>query len=151
MTKVDEREFEFLEDLRGMSVQEYVSGLPKEVRDNPRMLAGELTAFIHGFHDTELWQGTGREEREFPDLDKYVGAKQRERLAEYAHDAWSGWMRYLFSKGTFNDDGTWTMPEWAVERWTRQMDTDYHDLPEGEKETDKKEANRIWFNVLQYS
>lgn len=41
----------------------------------------------------------------------------REALAAYSHDsAWAGWVRYMFSKGTFNADGTWTMPGWAVER-----------------------------------
>ena len=43
----------------------------------------------------------------------------RESLSEYAHEAWSGWVKYMFSKMTLNDDGTATMPKWAVERWTR--------------------------------
>ncbi len=67
----------------------------------------------------------------------------RERLAEYAHTAWSGWMIYQFSKGTFNEDGTWTMPAWAVERWTRQMNAPYSALPESEKESDRAEADAI--------
>ncbi len=29
----------------------------------------------------------------------------REKLAEYAHEAWSGWMRYLFEKSERNPDG----------------------------------------------
>ena len=53
-----------------------------------------------------------------------------EKLAEYAHIAWSGWMNYMFSKCTRNDDGTLTIPAWAIERWTRQMTTSYADLPE---------------------
>lgn len=68
----------------------------------------------------------------------------REKLAEYAHDsAWSGWMRWMFGKGTHDEDGTWTMPAWAVERWTRQMDTLYRDLPEGEKDNDRAEADKM--------
>lgn len=67
----------------------------------------------------------------------------REKLADYAHRAWSGWTKYLFSKGTFNEDGTWTMPKWAVERWQRQMNTDYKDLPDSEKESDRKEADEM--------
>ena len=70
-----------------------------------------------------------------------------ERLAEYAHEAWSGWMKYLFEKGRFEEiEGMqliWIMPPWAVERWKRQMETDYADLPEGEKESDRKEAREI--------
>lgn len=67
----------------------------------------------------------------------------REKLAQLAHSQWSGWMEYLFSKGTFNDDGTWTMPAWAVERWKRQMITPYADLPEPEQESDRKEADKF--------
>jgi hypothetical protein len=67
----------------------------------------------------------------------------REALAAYAHEAWSGWKEYEFSKGTLNADGTWTMPAWAVERWTRQMHTPYDALPEAEKDSDRKEADAM--------
>lgn len=67
----------------------------------------------------------------------------RERPAEYAHGAWSGWLKYQFGKGTFNADGTWTMPAWAVERWKRQAETDYANLPESEKESDRAEADKM--------
>jgi hypothetical protein len=67
----------------------------------------------------------------------------RQRLAEYAHDAWSGWMKYLFDKSTHNGDGTVTIPAWAVERWTRQATTPYMDLPESEQKSDLVEADRM--------
>ena len=67
----------------------------------------------------------------------------REGLAEYAHTAWAGWMRYQFSKAPLNEDGSWTMPAWAVERWQRQMSTPYAGLPESEKASDRKEADEI--------
>ncbi len=67
----------------------------------------------------------------------------REKLAKLCHSQWSGWMQYLFSKGTFNDDGTWTMPKWAVDRWTRQMYTEYADLSEIEKDSDRAEADKF--------
>lgn len=67
----------------------------------------------------------------------------REKLAELAHDQWAGWMEYLFSKGTFNEDGTWTMPVWAVERWKRQAETPYSDLSEAEKNSDRNEADKF--------
>ena len=67
----------------------------------------------------------------------------RESLAELAHEQWSGWMEYLFSKGTFNEDGTWTMPEWAVNRWVIQMGMPYNRLSEEEKESDRKEADKF--------
>ena len=67
----------------------------------------------------------------------------RERLAWLSHDQWSGWMEYMFSKSTYNDDGSITIPKDLVDRWTRQMNTDYLDLPEKEKDSDRIEADRM--------
>jgi hypothetical protein len=68
----------------------------------------------------------------------------RIRLARYSHDqAWSGWMKYMFSKGTFNPDGSWTMPMEYVERWMRQSETLYDNLSEREKESDLAEADKM--------
>lgn len=76
--------------------------------------------------------------------------KLREQLAEYAHEAWSGWMRYMLSKGEYIDatEGDqagehWLMPAWGVTRWERQMKTPYADLPESEKESDRAEADKM--------
>lgn len=67
----------------------------------------------------------------------------REVLANLCHDQWSGWMRYLFSKGTFHDDGTWTMPAEFVQRWQRQMSTHYTHLSQSEQESDRTEADKF--------
>lgn len=67
----------------------------------------------------------------------------REKLADLCHKQWSGWMKYLFSKGTLNDDGTWTMPVWAVERWTRQMTTPLEEMPPEEQDTDRRQADKF--------
>lgn len=66
-----------------------------------------------------------------------------EKLADYSHEAWSGWMRYMFAQGTFANDGTWHMPKEKVERWTRQMNTPYQQLSESEKKSDRAEASKI--------
>ncbi len=66
-----------------------------------------------------------------------------EALADYAHEAWSGWMRYLFSKSQENPDGTVTIPKWAVDRWRRQLRTPYRFLTEDEKNSDRAEAMKI--------
>jgi hypothetical protein len=66
-----------------------------------------------------------------------------EKLADLAHRQWSGWMEYLFEKSTLNDDGTVTIPKWAADRWKRQVETAYADLPEEEKESDREEARRV--------
>lgn len=67
----------------------------------------------------------------------------RESLSEYAHEAWSGWMRYLFEKSTWNPDGSITIPKWAADRWSRQSSTKYESLPEEEKASDREEADKI--------
>ena len=67
----------------------------------------------------------------------------REELADLCHKQWSGWMYHLFKKGKFNRDGTWTMPKWAVDRWTRQMSSSYAESSEEEKDSDREEADRF--------
>jgi hypothetical protein len=67
----------------------------------------------------------------------------REKLADLCHRQWSGWMEYLFSKCSSNPDNSLTIPVWAVVRWTRQMATEYEQLFEDEKESDRKEADRF--------
>lgn len=72
----------------------------------------------------------------------------RDLLADYAHNAWSGWMRYMFSKSVTNADGSVTIPVELVERWERQMNTAYHLLSEQEQKSDLKEADEILAIVL---
>ena len=69
--------------------------------------------------------------------------ESKEKLAACVHESWSRWMAYLFEKSTKNSDGTVTIPAWAVERWERQFRTQYADLPETEKDTDRDEATKI--------
>jgi hypothetical protein len=66
-----------------------------------------------------------------------------ESLAAYAHDAWAGWMCWLFAKSYLNEDGTVTIPASLVERWVRQATTPYADLPEAEKASDRDEADKM--------
>jgi len=67
----------------------------------------------------------------------------REKLASYAHSAWAGWMKYMFSKSKKEKDGTVVIPKDLVDRWTRQMNTPYGGLPESEKKSDRKEADKM--------
>ncbi len=72
----------------------------------------------------------------------------REKLADYAHEAWSGWMKYMFGKSELNDNGTITIPKWAVERWAGQMNTKYKSLPEDMKKSDRDEADKM-LNIMR--
>jgi hypothetical protein len=66
-------------------------------------------------------------------------------LAEYAHDAWSKWMKYLFAQSIEEEDGDGAVivPKEFVERWKRQMNTKYEDLPANEQLSDISEAHEI--------
>lgn len=81
----------------------------------------------------------------------------REVLAELAHKTWADWMLYQFQKGGYcglDTEGKreviWIMPAWAVERWRRQMQTPYEKLSEEEKESDRKEADKILLAYKDY-
>lgn len=66
-----------------------------------------------------------------------------EELADVQHAIWSHWMQYLFRVSRRNDDGSVTIGIDNVERWKRQMATDYADLSEREKESDRHEAHKV--------
>lgn len=67
----------------------------------------------------------------------------REQLASYAHDAWSGWMTYMFSKSERRRDGSVVIPRALVERWDRQRQTPYASLSALERESDLAEADTM--------
>ena len=67
----------------------------------------------------------------------------REELAALAHEQWSGWMKHLFSKCITNEYEGMIIPKWAVDRWIRQMNTNYNGLSEEEKDSDRFEADRV--------
>ena len=66
-----------------------------------------------------------------------------EELADVQHKIWSHWMVYLFGRCRGNQDGTLTIPADLVTRWKRQMATDYADLSEREKESDRNVARDV--------
>lgn len=61
----------------------------------------------------------------------------REMLAELAHEQWSGWMKYMIGRLEGPDPKVW------LDRWRRQMETSYANLSEEEKESDRREADRV--------
>lgn len=66
-----------------------------------------------------------------------------EKLADYEHDRWSRWHKYMMSKTITNFDGSVTIPSEFVKRWNRQSITHYNNLSETEKDSDRKEAKII--------
>lgn len=71
------------------------------------------------------------------------GEEVLEELAAYAHEAWSGWMKYMFGKSIKYPDGNILIPASLVKRWTMQMSTKYEDLPEEMKPSDRDEARKM--------
>lgn len=82
--------------------------------------------------------------------------KLKELLAENAHKRWSNWMKYLFFntyplKGQFDKEtGDLVIPKYYVDRWKRQLETEYEDLSEKEKNSDRKEADKIMCILKEY-
>lgn len=77
-----------------------------------------------------------------------IDEELREKLAAHAHEAWSGWMRYMLDNGgvmcpSAFDTHLWVMYPEKHARWTRQMRTPYAELPEEEKESDRAEAHKL--------
>jgi len=74
-------------------------------------------------------------------------SKLREDLADYAHETWCGWMRYMFHVCTELDrtekEVILSLPAKTYDRWQRQMNTLYANLPVQEKDSDRREADRI--------
>jgi len=62
--------------------------------------------------------------------------------ADLEHDRWARWMQYLFSCCKRNPNGSMTIPPSLAQRWERQCATKYNDLPENEKESDRKEVRK---------
>ncbi len=67
----------------------------------------------------------------------------REFKAKIAHDIWSHWMKYMFSILTRNPDGSLTIPPDKVLQWRRQFSTEYDDLSEKEKDSDREIADNF--------
>lgn len=67
----------------------------------------------------------------------------REELADVQHAIWAHWMQYMFSCGTFDEQGNWIMPWDKARRWQRQMDTPYAELTDKERESDRDQADKV--------
>jgi len=66
-----------------------------------------------------------------------------EALADVQHEIWSHWMKYMFKCGTFDEQGNWIMPFEKAQRWQRQMNTQYSELTEEEKQSDRDQVQKF--------
>ncbi|MBF7684117.1 hypothetical protein I2F27_12540 [Acinetobacter sp. B5B] len=71
-----------------------------------------------------------------------------EKLAAIEHERWSHWQSYLHSQCSKNDDGSLTIPSELVIRWDKQMNTDYLNLTNTEKESDREQVEK-YFHLLE--
>ena len=68
----------------------------------------------------------------------------KEQLADIEHQRWVDWQKYLHSVCVKNADGSLTIPKSNVEHWERQINTNYKDLTEKEKDSDREQVIRYW-------
>lgn len=61
----------------------------------------------------------------------------RELMSKAAHDIWAHWMKYMFSQCDPGKEGAMIIPSHLVDRWSTQMNTEYEDLTEEEKDSDR--------------
>ena len=103
--------------------------------------SGSVAAFEKAIEELETVLAVHCEE--LADTENTLSDPTREALADYAHGAWSGWMRYLFSQCQLHTDGSFTIPPDLAERWDRQTKTPYANLTKEEQDSDRKEADRM--------
>ena len=67
--------------------------------------------------------------------------------AALEHTRWSKWQQYLQGRKKKQSDGSLLIPPELVERWERQIKTDYTELTDTEKESDRKES-RCYLHLI---
>ena len=65
-----------------------------------------------------------------------------EELADVEHQRWSSWQSHVHEQCHEEADGSLRISAEAVERWERQIRTDYEDLSESEKESDRRQVRK---------
>jgi len=71
-----------------------------------------------------------------------------EKLANIEHQRWAHWQKYIHSVCVKNDNGTLTIPEWAVIGWGKQINTNYEDLTKKEKDSDREQVYK-YLKILE--
>jgi len=70
--------------------------------------------------------------------------KTEDEILEYCasleHKRWAKWQAWLHKCCTANGYGSLVIPREKVARWERQINTEYKDLSEEEKESDREQV-----------
>jgi len=80
---------------------------------------------------------------------QYPKSEMFERLADIEHQRWSDWQKYIMAESfkvvSRSDDLIHlTIPTEYWENWNKQIKTDYKDLSEKEKDSDRDQVMRYW-------
>lgn len=68
----------------------------------------------------------------------------KERFAREIHNIWSHWTQYMFQVELVDIGDSYRLSNKTAERWQRQMDTPYSELTETEKDSDRKQVEKLW-------
>lgn len=74
----------------------------------------------------------------------------KEQLADIEHQRWADWQAYCHKVLRENITSCPQM-EVVLERWDRQIATDYKDLTEKEKDSDRDQVDRYWYLIAEYT
>ena len=78
---------------------------------------------------------------------EYPKSELFEKLADIEHQRWSDWQKYMHSLceriPTENGDALIISAE-SVKQWERQIETDYINLTDKEKDSDRDQVMRYW-------
>lgn len=70
-----------------------------------------------------------------------------EKNAKLCHDIWSHWMNYILTQGEYiekkGEEVSFSIPIDKINCWKMQMLTEYEDLSEEEKDSDRRIAKRL--------
>ena len=67
-----------------------------------------------------------------------------EKLAHHEHARWSDWQKYVHKLCVEDDGQNLVIVRTMKEHWERQIKTDYKDLSDTEKDSDREQVMRYW-------
>ena len=70
-------------------------------------------------------------------------------LAAVEHERWSHWQRYMHNKCIPQGDGALLIPAEFVKRWEKQIVTQYSELTDAEKESDREQVRKYLPLILR--